>query len=141
MSNVHAFAARPSRFSTDEFFGEQLSRRSELPNPTPLVENLSRSVLEILAGTRELDQIARWVSDDVYRHLLQRVHVSRRARAIKKQPVARPHFTMGNTIITEPLDGVVEAVVIVHGRARSRSIAIRLEGIDRRWRATAIHVL
>jgi len=141
MSTVHALASRPSRFSTDEFFGEQLSSRNELPNPTPLVENLSRSVLEILAGTRELDQIARWVSDDVYRHLLQRVHVSRRARAIKKQPVARPHFTMGNTIITEPLDGVVEAVVIVHGRARSRSIAIRLEGIDRRWRATAIHVL
>ncbi|MEY4102015.1 MAG: hypothetical protein RIR88_149 [Actinomycetota bacterium] len=141
MSTVHAVATRPTRFSTDEFFGQQTTARAELPDPTPLVENLSRSVLEILAGARELDQIARWVTDDVYRHLLQRVHVSRRARAIKKQPVTRPHFTLGRTIITEPADGVVEAVVIVHGRARSRSIAVRLEGIDRRWRATAIHVL
>jgi hypothetical protein len=55
--------------------------------------------------------------------------------------VVLEHFTLGRTIITEPADGVVEAVVIVHGRARSRSIAVRLEGIDRRWRATAIHVL
>lgn len=141
MSTAHAIAPRTSRFSTDEFFGHQVTSRAELPNPTPMVENLSRSVLEILAGARDLDQIARWVTDDVYRHLLQRVHVSQRARAIKKQPVTRPHFTLGNTIITEPADGVVEAVVIVHGRARSRSIAMRLEGLDGRWRATAVHVL
>jgi hypothetical protein len=36
---------------------------------------------------------------------------------------------------------VVEAVVVVHNRARSRAVAIRLEGLDRRWRATAISVL
>jgi hypothetical protein len=43
--------------------------------------------------------------------------------------------------VCEPRDGVVEAVVIVRGRARARAVAIRLEGLDRRWRATAIHVL
>jgi hypothetical protein len=36
---------------------------------------------------------------------------------------------------------VVEAVVIVCGRARTRAVAIRLEGLDSRWRATAINVL
>ena len=45
------------------------------------------------------------------------------------------------TRITSPADGVVEAVVIVHGKARTRAIAIRLEGLDQRWRATAISVL
>jgi hypothetical protein len=48
---------------------------------------------------------------------------------------------MGSTIISHPRDGVVESVVIIHGKARSRSIAIRLEGLDGRWRATAVHVL
>jgi hypothetical protein len=106
-----------------------------------MVENLARTVMEILAGCRELDQISRWVSDDVYRNLLQRVHISRRARAVKKQAVARPNFGLGRTIITNPTDGVIESVVIVHGKARTRSIAIRLEGLDGRWKATAIHVL
>jgi hypothetical protein len=35
----------------------------------------------------------------------------------------------------------VEAVVIVAGPARTRAIAIRLEGMDRRWRATSLALL
>ncbi|WP_309615898.1 Rv3235 family protein, partial [Salinibacterium sp.] len=41
----------------------------------------------------------------------------------------------------EPRDGAVEAVVIVRNRARTRAVALRLEGLDNRWRATAINVL
>lgn len=130
-----------SSYANDDFFGYQPTATQALPNPQPMVENLARSVMEILAGCRDLEQISRWVTDDVYRNLLQRVHISRRARAVKKQAAVLPTFGLGRTIITHPLDGVVESVVIVHGKARSRSIAIRLEGMDGRWRATAIHVL
>lgn len=141
MSAAPAVNTRLTSFDPDDFFGQQPTTRAELPDPVLLIENLARSVLEILSGARELDQIARWVTDDVYRLLLKRVHISRRARAVKKQKVSRPSFTLGRTLISEPADGVVEAVVIVHGKARTRSIAIRLEGLDSRWRATAIHVL
>lgn len=48
---------------------------------------------------------------------------------------------IGSTTVSEPQDGVVEGVVIVRGKARTRAVAIRLEGFDRRWRASAIHVL
>lgn len=131
-----------SRFDSDDFFGHQRAERSALPNPAPLVENLARCVIEILAGARDLEQISRWVSDDVYRHLLKRVVLSARARQAKGQRVvSRPNFTIGSTSVTEPSDAVVEAVVIVHNRARSRAVAIRLEGMDSRWRATAINVL
>ncbi len=131
-----------SRFDSDDFFGHQRAERSTLPNPAPLVENLTRCVIEVLAGARDLEQISRWVSDDVYRHLLKRVVLSARARQAKGQRVAsRPNFTIGSTVVTEPSDGVVEAVVIVHSRARSRAVALRLEGMDSRWRATAINVL
>lgn len=141
MSAAPAVNTRLTSFDPDDYFGQQPTSRKELPDPVLLIENLARSVLEILSGARELDQIARWVTDDVYRLLLKRVHISRRARALKNQKVSRPSFTLGRTIISEPADGVVEAVVIVHGKARTRSIAIRLEGLDSRWRATAIHVL
>ena len=130
-----------ARFVPDEFFGHQPSTRDVLPAPEPMLENLTRCVIEILAGARDLEQIARWVTDDVYRHLLKRVILSTRARQARGRTPSRPAFTIGTTTICEPRDGVVEAVVIVHGRARSRAVALRLEGLDRRWRATAINVL
>ena len=129
------------RFDEREFFGQQPTPTSELPDPAPLLENLTRCVIEILAGARELEQIARWVNDDVYRHLLKRVVISSRARQAKGQMPTRPAFTIGSTTVCEPRDGVVEAVIIVRGRARVRAVALRLEGLDRRWRATAINVL
>jgi len=128
-------------FAPDEFFGRQPSRSAALPDPTPLLENLARCVIEILGGARDLEQISRWVSADVYQHLLKRVVLSTRARRAKNQSASRPAFSIGSTTVTHPSDGVVEAVIIVHGRARTRAVAMRLEGLDQRWRATAINVL
>jgi hypothetical protein len=130
-----------SRFHPDDFFGVQPTERASLPHPGPLLENLSRCVIEILAGARELEQISRWVTDDVYRHLLKRVVISARARQATGQVPRRPNFVIGSTSICEPTPGVVEAVVIVSGKARTRAVAFRLEGLDNRWRATAINVL
>jgi hypothetical protein len=128
-------------FIADDFFGHQPSSRSTLPDPEPLLVNLTRCVIEVLAGARELDQLARWVSDDVYRHLLKRVVLSARARAVKGQRAQRPTITIGRVTIHEPRDGIIEAVVIVHSKVRVRAVAVRLEGLDNRWRASAINVL
>jgi hypothetical protein len=125
----------------DPYFDAQPTPRSSLPDPAPLVTNLARCVVEILAGAREIEQIARWVSDDVYRHLLKRVVLAARARSARGATTARPTFAVGSIRLTEPSDGVIEAVVIMHGRVRSRAVALRLEGLDHRWRATAVHVL
>jgi hypothetical protein len=130
-----------SRFIPDEFFGHQPSPRAELPDPEPLLENLTRCIIEVLAGARDLEQIARWVTDEVYRHLLKRVVLSSRARQAKGVVASRPSFGVGSITVCEPRDGVVEGVVIVRGRARTRAVAIRLEGLDGRWRATAVNVL
>lgn len=132
---------RLASFVPEDFFGEQPTKTADLPDPKPMIVNLARSVLEVLAGCRDLDQIARWLSDEVYRTLLTRVNISQRARAAKKQTVRRPTFGLGNVHISHPRDGAVEAVVIVHGKARSRSVAIRLEGLDGKWKSTGLYVL
>ncbi len=129
------------RLDDEDLFGRQPAGTDELPDPRPLLENLTRCVIEIIAGARDLEQIARWVDDTVYTTLLKRVVVSAQARQAAKRAAARPVFTLGSVVLCEPRDGVVEAVVTVHGRARTRAVALRLEGLDRRWRATAIHVL
>ncbi|GAA4686585.1 hypothetical protein GCM10025780_36620 [Frondihabitans cladoniiphilus] len=125
----------------DAFFEKQPTSRRDLPDPAPLVVNLARCMVEILAGAREIEQLARWVTDDVYRHLMKRVVLAARARNAHGEAPSRPAFSVGSVRVTEPKDGVVEAVVVIHGRARSRAVAVRLEGLDRRWRATAVHVL
>lgn len=129
------------RAPADDLFARQPAVRGELPDPRPLLENLTRCVIEIIAGARDLEQIARWVDDAVYTRLLKRVVASAQARQAARCAPTRPVFTLGNVSMCEPRDGVIEAVVIVHSRARTRAVAIRLEGLDRRWRATSIHVL
>jgi hypothetical protein len=145
---THVDAARPNieradaeHFDAEDFFGLQRTTSDRLPDPLPLLENLSRCVIEVLAGARELDQLARWVTDDVYRHLLKRVVLAARARAVSAAPVRRPQLSIGHTVVCCPRPDVVEAVIVVHGRARSRAVAIRLEGLDSRWRASAVSVL
>src|SRR6195952_2987370 len=111
---THERATRP-RFDSDDFFGAQPATTALLPDPTPLLENLTRCVIEVLAGARDLEQLARWVTDDVYRHLLRRVVLSTRARRARGQKATRPTFAIASTSICEPRDGGVEAVVIVSG--------------------------
>src|SRR5688572_6822556 len=50
-------------FDPDQFFGRQRTPTRQLPPPEPLLENLTRCVMEVLAGARELDQLARWISE------------------------------------------------------------------------------
>ncbi|WP_350347279.1 Rv3235 family protein [Agromyces sp. G08B096] len=129
------------RVDDDEYFARQRSSRSELPDPEVVLKNLTHCVLEALAGARDLEQLARWVTDDVYRSLQKRVVLAARSRRARGASAQRPVFTIGNIHRSEPADGVVEAVVMVHQRQRSRAVAIRLEGLDARWRASVISVL
>lgn len=129
------------RPGTDDFFTHQQAPRAELPDPRPLLENLTRSVIEVIAGARDLTQLARWITADVHTVLVKRVILAERARRVRGAPGSIPVISIGSVTMSEPRDGVVESVVMVHGRARSRAVAIRLEGLDGRWRATSVSVL
>lgn len=124
-----------------EYFAPQPTSAAELPNPTPLLRRLTQGVLEVFAGVRELDQLARWFSEEAYRRLSARAGLSTRARSARGTPPARPVFEILSIRETAPADGVIEAVVVVAGPGRTRAVAIRLEGMDRRWRATSFAVL
>lgn len=114
----------------------------ELPDPAPLGENLARCVLEVLAGVRDVDQLARWLSEDVYRHLLRRAQHAARARRARRAPDRRPSILVRRVLVQRTSPGVAEIVAVVDTGARVRAIAIRLEAFDgRRWRAQGVHVL
>ncbi|MEV7694746.1 Rv3235 family protein [Microbacterium sp. NPDC089189] len=141
MSTGAARATRSHARLSADFFAPQPTSAADLPDPVPLVRNLTGGVLEALAGVRDIDQLARWLTEDAYRALLTRVNLATRARSARGVRAARPVHTILSVHHSEPADGVVEAVVIVQGPARTRAVAIRLEGMDRRWRATSLALL
>jgi hypothetical protein len=138
---ARAYPATVRSVELDEFFAPQRTPSHALPDPEPLVRNLTRGVLEVLAGVREIEQLARWLTEDAYRALLTRANLATRARSARGVPAVRPAHAILSVRQCVPADGVVESVVIVAGPARTRAVAMRLEGMDRRWRATSLALL
>jgi hypothetical protein len=124
-----------------EYFAPQRTSSVALPEPEPLVRNLTIGVLEVLAGVREVEQLARWLGEDAFRALVTRANLSARARSARGVPAARPAHRILSIRHTTPADGIVEAVAIVAGPVRTRAVALRLEGWDGRWRATSLALL
>lgn len=120
------------------------TRLAAVPPPTDAHDTaraLGLCVAEILTGAREVDSIARWITDDVHRHLQQRSAVAARARQLGGRSRARALLRVGSVIVCRPADGVAEATIVVHTRSHARAVAIRLEERQGRWRATAVGVL
>lgn len=146
-SDDHSLAppARPARCGIadpDSEFTFLRTSATDLPDPEPLLVNLTRSVIEVIAGARNLEQLSRWISEDVYTTLVKQTVITARARTLKGQNAVRPVVHVGTVHVQSPVDDVCEAVIMVQvGRTRARAVAIRLEGIDHRWRATSIGVL
>lgn len=146
MATTSAGTARAYPASADvnelsQFFAPQHTSSAALPDPEPFLRNLTRGVLEVFAGVREVDQLARWMTEDAYRPLVARANLAARARSARGIPAIRPVHAILSVRQSSPADGVVEAVVVVQGPARTRSVPMRLEGMDGRWRATSLALL
>ena len=118
-----------------------VTKESELPDPEPLVERLSLCVTEILLGVRQPEQVARWLDEDTYLHLLHRVLSVRRMReTMRKKPPVGIEMSI-QSLRCIPIGDAVEAVTIITTPARGRAVAMRLEPRGGRWRATSLVVL
>jgi len=138
-AHPHPLSSRSAQLS--EFFAPQRTPSIELPSPEPFLRNLALGVLEVFAGVREVEQLARWLTEDAYRKLVVRTNLAARARNARGMVARRPVHTVMSVHESSPADGIVEAVVVVRGPARTRALAVRLEGRDGRWRATSLALL
>lgn len=117
------------------------TRIAPLPDPAPLVHNLTRCIFEIIIGVRDLEQVARWVEPEVLAKMERRLSLDRRARGITGRTTIWPRVAFGVSHIERPADDVVECVTVIRTPARSRALAMRLVGTEGRWRATHIALL
>lgn len=123
------------------YFGEQYSKRSELENPDKLLQMLAPAVVEVIAGVRNITQLAAHLSEDVYGRLRDRSVKVAQERAKRGEVAMAPKLRVGKMVNQEPRDGVIESVILVQSPTRTRAVTIRLEGINRRWRATAVSLI
>lgn len=137
----------PKKFitiSANEQFDPQHTPSRLLPDPRVFSLNVTHRALEVLAGSRDLAQIGRWVTDDVYQSLNEKVNQRIRKLSLlpldqRRQPA--PVFTLLQPRLSTPRDGVIEGSVLVRCGDRVRAVALRMEGFDHRWRAAAFTLM
>ena len=133
--------ARYRQVENSEAFGPQPTPTSELPDPAEFAVKLVNGIIECVHGLREPIQFTRYVNDDVFRAITHHTNRLNLASQLTKNTKTRPQFSLGNVVVNNPRDGIDEAAVVVHGPSRVRAVALRLEGLDHRWRATSFSML
>ena len=122
-------------------FGPHPTARADLPDPRPWTRRLTQAVAEILAGARPAGQLAPHTTLDVLEHLerstgrLGQSGIGRAAQSRRRSPM-RP--VVSSVHVSEPADGVAEVCAVIDTGQRHRALALRLEGLDGRWRCTQL---
>lgn len=117
----------------DEEFGPTWTLRAELPAAGEAGRRLVTLALEVLAGRRPPAQLQPHTSPRVFAAMTG----GRRPRWCAEGTAP---LLVGPVHVCEPVDGVAEVSAVAHRGGRAHAVAARLEGIDGRWRCTALQI-
>lgn len=95
---------------------------------------------EILDGSRAVAQLGGWITREVAEHLMAR-RAARTERRTLTRDTRRSVPVPGPVHLSRPSPLVTEVTIILTTPARSTAVAMRLEYLRQRWRATALTVL
>lgn len=114
---------------------------SPAPDPPPeFVSSLAIAVFEVVEGLRSATQLGAAVTFNVLRQLGM-LCAARRDQLTVLHLAPRSVQRAGSVRVDHSTAGVAETTTVLHVGARARSVAMRLEWIGRRWRATELAVL
>jgi hypothetical protein len=108
--------------------------RHELPEPTVLARRLVIGVIETVTGRRSASQLRQHTSPTVQAGL------ARDAGRISRLGTAQRPATLHSLHVIEPADGVAEVAAVLRVGDRFRALALRLEGLDGRWRCVRLQI-
>ncbi len=117
----------------DDEFGPTWSLRADLPAAGEAGRRLVTLTLEVLAGRRPIGQLQALTSPGVFAALAG----GRRPRWCAEGTAP---LLVGPVHVCEPVDGVAEVSAVAHRGGRAHAVAARLEGVDGRWRCTALQI-
>lgn len=151
----------------DDFARRRRTSGQLLPDPGKWTAQFVQAAVEVTNGLRPASQLRRWTSDEVHGMLVRRAGLTRspanrgsteRGSATRSTPgspaarnsapvrgaAARTRQTQRSVVRSTRVcvlrDGVVEACAVVLDGPRVRAVALRLEGLDGRWRVTALQI-
>ena len=117
----------------DDDFGPTWSSRTQLPDPRDAGRRLITLTLEAMAGRRPIQQVQPMTTPRVFAAL------TARRRPLWCTESTSP-LLLGRVHVSEPVDGVAEVSAVARRDGRAHAVAARLEGIDGRWRCTALQI-
>jgi hypothetical protein len=101
--------------------------RNDLPAVSQWSMRLVQALIEVVNGVRPISQLLRWVTPEVMSALQSQI-----------QRKGFPKFSVRSINVHETDDGVAEVSAVFGSTNRSFAMALRLEGLDGKWRATSI---
>jgi hypothetical protein len=107
----------------------QRTATEHLPAAERAARVLARALVEILSGQRPVAQLRVHCAPEIYAGLLERPFTGQQKL---------PHILTVRAC--EPADGVAEVSVAFRRSERVRAMAFRIEGVDGRWRITALQL-
>ena len=117
-----------------DFFAPQPTTRDELPDPERWALRFLPALLEALVGRRPTTQLQEWTTP------LVMAFVVRTAAAGRWPHRSTTSAALRSMRITEPANGIAEISAVVQHGERYSALAARLEGLDHRWRCTALQL-
>ncbi len=113
-------------WSREADVGVRSTPTSDLPPAGRAAQLLARALIEVLSQQRPLAQLRPYCAPDVFAGLQTRQQPTRTLASVRTVRVC------------EPADGAAEVAVVARAGQRSWALAFRMEGIDGRWRITAV---
>ncbi|TKJ32088.1 Rv3235 family protein [Blastococcus sp. CCUG 61487] len=123
-------AARPPG---EDDFGPTPSSRADLSPAGQAGRRVLTLALEAFSGRRPLGQLRPLTSPGVFAALAG----GRRPRWCVEGTAP---LLLGPVHVCEPVDGIAEISAVAHRAGLAHAVAARLEGVDGRWRCTALQV-
>jgi hypothetical protein len=120
--------AAPS-WSGDPETGGRRTAAAQLPPAARAARVFATALVEVLTGRRPIGQLRRHTAPTVFAGLVNRVPAG----------WTTPAHLM-SVRLCQPADGIVEVSATIRSGARVRAIAFRIEGVDERWRVTALDI-
>ena len=127
----------------NQFRGGKLSNQQVAvpqPDPANFFAEISTAYVEVLAGVRRPEQLARWLSERTYYDVCQRAAREARQRQLTGLRM-RPDVSLraSKTFLTDLL--AYQGVVVLRIGQTTKAVSIRAEKINARYRITDLSLI
>lgn len=125
--------SQPAPFADDAWLVDNRTPTANLPSAEDFTRRLVQVLLEVVAGVRPISQLRRDTTPELYLSL--RATVLCRPRPTGPRPDRR---TIRSIHVQTRPEGIAEACATVRRGPRVTALALRIEGVDGRWRCTEL---